>query len=453
MHKQSSKARRARAPKGGDISAMPVPAERRNARGQVTSYAVWSPYISRDGQPWRQRLGAKTIEQLRVRWTEWWMDHAEGTTRSAASAGTLGEYGRWYLSDVLGTQVASGERSPNTLTNYQTAFEVHISHREYGCDWLRLGNRGKAEQRLNLENLEAWVRRMKRWRSRKTGQGLGIPTMTMAIKTLKAICKSMPANTSRSGVRVNPAKHLEYPAGATETTDGVLEYESDPQAWLDLINACQEVLPPHLAALWDVAVGLGLRRGEICGLQWGDFQVEAGYVHIRRQVVQVGRGASRQAMVKAPKAAKRKRTRTRVQVNATVEQALAAQRKAQLELRLASNAWGKADGDRTPGDWVFTEDGCFMLPTRLHYLFAQVRQAAGAEGMTLHKGRHDHASFCHAAGMAPDEISESMRHADPHTVYKHYLHKVRRPDQPSKLEDFFETARQLRATQRTEARA
>lgn len=438
---------RKRAPKGGHISQMPEPRERVSAvTGKVTSYQVWSPTYYVDGIGTREILGAKTVEQLREKWVQWHLDHQEGTAAHGGDMATLADFGRWFLDDVLATAVAAGERSPWTRINYEGAFVNHICHPKYGCGFLRLGGKGRPDQQLNLENLEGWVRRMKK-------AGVPVPTMTVAIKVVKAIGKEMARNPSKSGVRVNPARYLAYPEGATETENGVLQYESDPMVTLDLIDASHQALPAHLGALWEVATGLGLRRGEICGLQWSDLEVEDGWVHVRRQIIQAGRGGRTTLGIFDPKGQRRRSRKgrvapKRVKLTPTVIEALHQQRLAQVEHQLRTAQWGKPDGQRVPGPWVFTEDGCFMRPSQLQHFFERVRKAAGASAahMTLHKGRHDHASFLAAQGVAPDQISDSMRHADRQTVFKHYLHRVKRDDTTgSAMESFLETARQVRA--------
>jgi integrase len=49
----------------------------------------------------------------------------------------------------------------------------------------------------------------------------------------------------------------------------------------------------RLAALWQLALGAGLRRGELLGLRWEDVDLEVGTLHVRRARVAgrlLGRG-------------------------------------------------------------------------------------------------------------------------------------------------------------------
>ncbi len=70
---QSESSARKRAPRGGDVTAMPNPRPRTNAQGQVTSWQVTPPTYYVDGISHRDPpLGAKSKEQLRTKWKEWW---------------------------------------------------------------------------------------------------------------------------------------------------------------------------------------------------------------------------------------------------------------------------------------------------------------------------------------------------------------------------------------------
>ena len=436
MHSQSSSRKRAAAGR----RPMPEPRPRvSKVTGKITSYQVWSPTFYRDGKAVKVAIGAETVEKLRDAYDQWFLDNPDPSLANQASEmATVLEFGQWYLDEVLETMVLAGERSPATLANYRVAFSKHVCHKDYGCSWLRLGTKGQPDQRLNDENLKAWVRRMIK-------AGVPRPTQVAAIKFMHALGKAMIEHPSRSGMRVNPAEHLKYPKGASKTRQGVKQYVSDPDVTRRLIEACNTVLPPAMCALWNVATVLGLRRGELVGLQWSDFDVEPGWVHIRRQ----GQHAGKANHVRQPKGEHDEEvTLRRRQVDPDLAAVLATQKAAQNEARLRRGPkWGHdrfhRNGGRQAGDWVFTLDGLMMAPSTLDLLFRRIREAAGAEHMTLHKGRHDMISTLVHLGVPPDQVSDRARHKDKQTLFKYYLHATAAESQAAdKLQAFMAALRQ-----------
>lgn len=429
---------------------MPNPQTRINKEGKVTSYWVWTPTFSRDGKADRERVAGKTVEELKANYNQWFIDNPDPSLAPEGHA-TIEGFGKWWIPEVIETAVSVGELSPATLVNYQGAFVNHICNDKYGCGFLRL-NGGRADQKCNHENLMAWVRRMQK-------AGVPLPTMVTAVKVMRAMGKAMPLHASKSGVRINPAKYLEYPSGdAQHDVEEQQEYETDPQVSVALLGASNQ-LPAHLSALWKTCTGLGIRRGELCGLQWGDFDFEGGWVTIQRQVIEVGG----KVYVKRVKNDKRRGARSQkatpkvVPLDPSLADALLRQRAAQ-QLLSRDRSWGKPDPKapgRVPGEWVFSEDGLCLRPMRMQRLFVQARSLAGevASHMTLHKGRHDFISYMVSLGLPPDQVSAYARHKDPQTIFRAgYIHKTRRPDEGrEKIGQMFAMLDQLATTPEAQA--
>ena len=99
----------------------------------------------------------------------------------------------------------------------------------------------------------------------------------------------------------------------------------------------------RLFALWRLDAMTGLRRSEVCALQWPDLDLEGGRLSVRRAVVIVD-GIP---VVKSPKT---ERSRRSVDLDAKTVALLREHRRLQLEERLrAVTAW-------TAGEWVFTNE-------------------------------------------------------------------------------------------------
>lgn len=99
----------------------------------------------------------------------------------------------------------------------------------------------------------------------------------------------------------------------------------------------------RLAGLWHLDAMTGLRRSEVCALQWSDLDLDGGRLSVRRAIV-IADGVP---IVKAPKT---ERSRRSVDLDARTVALLREHRRLQLEERLrAGSVW-------TSGDWVFTSE-------------------------------------------------------------------------------------------------
>jgi len=169
-----------------------------------------------------------------------------------------------------------------------------------------------------------------------------------------------------------------------------------------------------------VALGAGLRRGEIVGLQWGDIDLDADTPTLRvRRAVELTRAGMR---MKAPKT-KRGR-RTIVLPSFTVE-ALRARWKEQLELRLVLGVGGRPAAE----DLVFTlPDGSPWNPDYLSRCWRRATISLGLPKVGLHALRHSHASALIAGGVDPLTISRRLGHRTPAFTLSTYGHLFAKTD-------------------------
>ena len=79
----------------------------------------------------------------------------------------------------------------------------------------------------------------------------------------------------------NPAALATPPSTPTDEVDA-----PDDTVILALLDAADEA-DPELYAVTYLDISTGLRRGELCGLQWGDTHEDSGTVVIRRGVVEI----------------------------------------------------------------------------------------------------------------------------------------------------------------------
>jgi integrase len=157
---------------------------------------------------------------------------------------------------------------------------------------------------------------------------------------------------------------------------------------------------PHLAAAFMVAAYRGLRRGEIAGLKWSDYDQAAGKLHIRRNVTVAGR----QVYVGEPKT---KRSRRTVSVGPALAAVLRDHRKLQLERRMAAPEWHDEG-------WIFPgPDGRVLRPHVLTHTFQSL--AAGVPGLPAHRRfhalRHTAVTSMILAGVPVHVVSREAGHA------------------------------------------
>lgn len=434
-------------PKG--IIEFPLPKTGINERisaktGKVTSYNVRTASFVVNGKTTRETIGGDTIEDLQANWTSWHVRNRDTSkAEGRAELKTLGDFGEWFLPSILAHKVTTGEISEATYLNRCISFRLHIQSEDYGCADLLLGATSKATRKLNLENLEAWVRRMQE-------KGVGPAAIKHAIQTLHLLGKGMKENPSRSGLRLDPTLGLDVPKDTRPQTVLATEepYKVDPARTLLLTRTSETVLDAHLKAFWRTVTSLGLRRNELCGLEWDHFEgfdwskpiTNNGWLNVQQQVKYTGaKGEAKKGALVRCKHQKGDRTdMKRISVPAKAAEALRQQKIAQNELRLKMGPrWGKLSGkmagrpsqqQRKPGNWVFTRDGLNMLPHHMNELFNKVRREAGVTGISLHDGRHDMISIKIAEGVALDQVQRDARHKRISTTLG-YAHEVKRADE------------------------
>lgn len=148
-----------------------------------------------------------------------------------------------------------------------------------------------------------------------------------------------------------------------------------------------------------VAVGAGLRRGELCGLRWGDIELDVGRLRVTAALERTKAGL----MIKEPKTRHGRRSIVLPEFAAT---ALREQWRQQSEQRLKVGL-GRAGSD----DLVFTlDDGSPWDPDYLSHHWRRTLAARGLPHIGLHGLRHSHASALIAGGVDPLTISRRLGH-------------------------------------------
>jgi integrase len=184
----------------------------------------------------------------------------------------------------------------------------------------------------------------------------------------------------------------------------------EQQAWsADELRAFLRAAAGHrlFAALW-VAAFTGMRRNELLGLRWDDFDPAAATLSINRGLIAVAyelretRGKTRNA-------------RRRIDLDPTT-----------IDVLVAWQQWQRTEhtaaGIDTAG-WIFTDgDGQPIHPHAISQAFERIAHRAGVPVIRLHDLRHTHGTLLIKAGVPVKVVSERLGHATPAFTIDTYQH-------------------------------
>jgi integrase len=288
---------------------------------------------------------------------------------------TVGE----YLTDWLGS-LGVQQLEAATVSWYRSAVERHIIP--------ALGRLKLAKlSAVQLENFLA----EKAESGRLDGKGgLGPASVRRLQVTLH---KSLDAAVRKGLLPMNPVDLADKPkVPARDVTEDVWTPEQ-MSAFLESTRT------DRLAPLWHLACMTGLRRSELCGLQWGDVDLEAGSLSVKRALTMV----DGKPVLKGPKSSTSRRV---VDLDAETIAVVKRWKVAQMEERLrAGTAW-------TSGKWVFTDEiGAPWRPDRLTRTFVRATRAGELPPTNVKGLRHAHATALLRADVHPKVVQERLGHS------------------------------------------
>lgn len=231
--------------------------------------------------------------------------------------------------------------------------------------------------------------------------GLSPRTVQLAIGVLKSACSWAVRNEllARNPVAAIAQPRADRPEMKAWSVDEARQF----------LGAVKD---DRLSWAWTLALTRGLRRGELCGLKWEDFDLERGTLRINRARVTVeGRPVD-----SLPKTAAGRRS---VPLDASLEPILRALRTSQGRERLQSG--GAYEND---GYLCADELGHPYHPDTVSGWFESAVKKSGLRRIRLHDTRHTAASLMLASGVPVKVVSEMLGHASPTitlTIYAHVL--------------------------------
>ena len=192
----------------------------------------------------------------------------------------------------------------------------------------------------------------------------------------------------------------------------------EPKEILTLLREAERT-DPGLALFMRLAAVTGARRGELCGLRWGDIDLVGGMLSITRAVIGMRNDS---LMVKDTKthAGRRISLDSETLGVLSIHHDRCVQRAAAVESCLSDSAFvfsTEADGSRP------------RRPDGMSLAFIRLRRRAGVRELPLHSLRHFAATRMLDAGVPVRTVAGRLGHANAATTLNVYSHWVVASDQ------------------------
>lgn len=257
-------------------------------------------------------------------------------------------------------------------------------------------------QKLTADHLDQLYRELLRTGGR-AGQGRSPRT----VRYVHTVLRKSLADAERKGlISRNPATRADPPTSSSaKAAERQIWSLNEAKAFL-----AQDDLPAYRRIAWEVALGTGLRRGELSGLRWDDLDDR------RLSVRRTRTTASHRVVESSPKTARSERS---IQLAPDLLQQLRAWRAEQGRMFLRT-------GQRC--EYVLTDDRLSPWhPDALTRAWtrdaeAAVERALVSARMTLHDCRHWHATQLVRAGVDLNTVSNRLGHSTPAFTLSVYGH-------------------------------
>jgi integrase len=195
----------------------------------------------------------------------------------------------------------------------------------------------------------------------------------------------------------------------------------------EIDDALAKLAGHRLFPIIAVALGTGLRRGEICALRWRDVDFAAATLRVEHSVEETRSGLK----IKGPKTKHGRRT---ISLPGPTIEALQQHRRDQIALRLKIGIGGRPESE----DLLFTlPDGSMWDPDYLSRCWRRTAAALGLPAVGLHALRHTHASALIAKKTDAVTVSRRLGHGSAAFTLKTYGHLYGATDRAAadKLDD------------------
>lgn len=290
---------------------------------------------------------------------------------------TVEQFVTHWLSDVVAQRVR-----PKTLHSYKQVTRLHVVP--------LLGS--KRLTKLTPQDIQAVL-------SQKREEGLSPRTVAY----IRAVISMMLEQALKWGlVSRNVAKLVSPPKGKGATFQ--------PLSFAQSKHLLESIKGERFEAIYQVALLLGLRRGEVLGLKWEDVDLERRTLSIRRAVTEI----SGTIHISEPKTATSRRVLPLPEILAVALRARRAEQEAEWALV------GKPEKEE--GYLFATRNGTPYHPRNMVRAFHTLLKRAGLPRVRFHDLRHSCASFLAAANVPPRVAMEILGHSDIRLTMELYSH-------------------------------
>lgn len=205
--------------------------------------------VKDDGTPDRRHVSRKTRAEVTKIVRELERQRDTGTVRKAGQWWTVKTWLTHWVENIAAAHV-----SENTIDGYRVAVYHHLIP---GLGAHRL-------EKLQPEHLERFYKKMQ-----DSGSSAG--TAHQAHRTLRTALNEA---VRRQHLTTNPSSIAKAPK--------VEEEEVEPYTVEEVQHLLAEAAKHRNTARWVIALALGLRQGEVLGMQWDDVDFELGVIRVRR---------------------------------------------------------------------------------------------------------------------------------------------------------------------------
>ncbi|MFF9918986.1 tyrosine-type recombinase/integrase [Streptomyces globisporus] len=213
----------------------------------------WHGYVTvgvkDDGTPDRRHVSRKTRPDVTKVVREMERQRDKGAVRKVGQSWTLETWLTHWVENIAAAHV-----SENTIDGYRVAVRHHLIP---GLGAHRL-------EKLQPEHLERFYKKMQ-----DSGSAAGT-----AHQVHRTVRTALNEAVRRAHLTVNPATIAKAPR--------LEEEEVEPYTIEEVQRLLAEAGKRRNTARWVIALALGLRQGEVLGMQWDDVDFDLGVIRVRR---------------------------------------------------------------------------------------------------------------------------------------------------------------------------
>ncbi|GAA1687709.1 site-specific integrase [Streptomyces yatensis] len=375
---------------GRNVNGEGTIVQRKDGRWHGAAYV-----LTPDGTYKRRFVYGKSWDDVHEKLTRLKADSQSGIP-VVTSKLSLGEFLTYWLANVARIKVR-----PSTYAAYETLVRIYLAP--------GLGKKKLA--RLTARDIRAFLATTARTcQCCAQGKDKARPERKRRCCALGKCCESYPSDRTVRFLLVLLRAALEHAVREDELPRNVAKNvelgmgtkrEIEPLTVEEGRRLLAAARGNRMWAAYELAVRIGLRRGEVLGLRWKDVDLTDGTVTIRQTLQRVGG----ELLVAAPKT---QRSARRVALPGECVTALRARRAQQHGDRLAAGDKWKDDGR----DLVFTtKNGTPIEPRNLNRAFTLLCDKAGVRRVRFHDLRHTCASLLHEQGADARMIMEVLGHS------------------------------------------